>query len=163
MTTYVTFGQDHKHVIDGVTFDKNCVALFYSNTEKQGHDKAFKYFGTKFYCDYFKYPPDMSHFPTGFVRVPEKLKCGTCTHCCKSGIPFIPVLASDTYNYDTVDLKGVTVLRFTDNQCVYLKNGCSIYNNRPTVCKKFDCRDFQLIEGIDDVFRYKIKQAIDRE
>jgi hypothetical protein len=33
MKTYVTFGQDHAHAVNGKTFDKDCVAIIHSEHE----------------------------------------------------------------------------------------------------------------------------------
>ena len=53
MKTYVTFGFDHAHAIDGKTFDKDCVAIIHSSGAEEYRDLAFEYFGRKF-C--FEYP-----------------------------------------------------------------------------------------------------------
>ena len=64
---FVTFGQDHRHVINGVVFDHNCVAIV-------DGDRAtvFELFGPKF-C--FEYKPEnwnpehTSLYPRGFIIV----------------------------------------------------------------------------------------------
>ncbi len=56
--TYITFGFDHIHVIDGVLFDRNSVAVIENVTPAEGREKAFQLFGPKF-C--FEYPE--KHFP----------------------------------------------------------------------------------------------------
>lgn len=64
--TFVTFGQDHRHVIDGKVFDKDCVAVV-----KGGREKVFELFGRKF-C--FEYPEShwddskMRFFPRGCIE-----------------------------------------------------------------------------------------------
>ena len=65
--TYVTFGQDHVHQINGKIFDKDCVALVNGDREK-----VFEIFGKRF-C--FEYPEEhfekigMKHFPRGIIEV----------------------------------------------------------------------------------------------
>jgi hypothetical protein len=72
MKTYVTFGQDHRHVIDGKIFDKDCVAVIESESAEAGRALAFETFGRKF-C--FEYPEEcfnmesMKWFPRGFIEV----------------------------------------------------------------------------------------------
>lgn len=67
MKTYVTFGQEHVHRVNGKTLDKDCVAVVNGNREK-----VFELFGQKF-C--FEYPEDlwdkekMKYFPRGYVEV----------------------------------------------------------------------------------------------
>lgn len=67
MKTFVTFGQDHVHNINGVIFDKDCVAVVEGDREK-----VFEIFGAKF-C--FEYPEaywddaKMSYFPRGYINV----------------------------------------------------------------------------------------------
>ena len=69
MTTYVTFGQEHVHSINGKTFDKNCVAVIESDDAVSGRAKAFELFGPKFCFEYYNDMPDMSYFPRGLVEV----------------------------------------------------------------------------------------------
>ena len=70
--TYITFGQDHTHKINGNTFDRNCVAVIESESAERGREMAFEYFGHKF-C--FEYPEQyfdmdkMKYFPRGFIYV----------------------------------------------------------------------------------------------
>jgi len=73
MTTYVTFGSGHNHIIKGVYFNYNCVAVINSTDPEQGRKLAFYYFGKKFCMEYFNHKPDMKWFPRGLIRVPETL------------------------------------------------------------------------------------------
>lgn len=72
MKTYITFGQSHRHEINGKVFDKDCVAIIESDSASAGRDLAFEIFGRKF-C--FEYPEDrfdmnsMRFFPRGFIKV----------------------------------------------------------------------------------------------
>ena len=73
MKTYITFGFDHIHKVNGKVFDKDCVAVIESDSAKEGRELAFKYFSDKF-C--FEYPEghwnadkDMKYYPRGYVEV----------------------------------------------------------------------------------------------
>lgn len=72
MKTYVTFGQIHTHSINGKTFDKDCVAVIECKDAKEGRERAFEYFDSKF-C--FEYPEDsfnhddMKYYPRGLINV----------------------------------------------------------------------------------------------
>jgi len=65
--TYVTFGHNHNHCINGKTFDKDCVAIV-----NGGRDEVFEIFGGQF-C--FEYPEDqwkdeeIEYFPRGYITV----------------------------------------------------------------------------------------------
>ena len=67
MKTYVTFGQDHIHRINGEIIDKDCVAVINGN-----RDKVFELFGLKFS---FEYPEEhwnednMKYFPRGYIEI----------------------------------------------------------------------------------------------
>lgn len=68
--TYVTFGFDHRHEIDGKVLDKDTVAVIESGDKFVGREKAFELFGNKF-C--FEYPEEfwnedkMIYFPKGYI------------------------------------------------------------------------------------------------
>ena len=72
MKTYVTFGFDHVHEVDGKTIDKDCVAVITSGSAAEGRKSAFEMFGDKF-C--FEYPEDhfsfdsMRYFNRGLINV----------------------------------------------------------------------------------------------
>ena len=72
MKTYVTFGQIHTHSVNGITFDKDCVAVIEADTASAGRDKAFSLFGRKFcttYTDATYVESIMKHFPRGYIEV----------------------------------------------------------------------------------------------
>ncbi len=72
MDTYVTFGFDHKHEVNGVELDNDTVAVITSNSAQEGRSIAFKLFGTKFCMEYPEQHWDeskMHFFPKGKVRV----------------------------------------------------------------------------------------------
>jgi Fe-S-cluster containining protein len=72
--------------------------------------------------------------------------CGTCRACCsfqrnepKPGDDLSVFVESQ------VDGETTMVLPQKDNmECLYLSvdNGCDVYENRPTMCRIFDCRDY---------------------
>lgn len=72
MKTYVTFGQDHAHSVNGKTFDKECVAVIECDDAEQGRNLAFAYFQRKFCFEYhdteFNFQ-EMSCYPRGFIPV----------------------------------------------------------------------------------------------
>lgn len=72
MKTYITFGQAHKHVINGKTFDRNCVAEIEAENYSEARKKAFEAFGPKFCFAYaeehFNFDT-MIYFPRGIVRL----------------------------------------------------------------------------------------------
>ena len=49
MKIYITFGQIHKHIVNGKVFDRNCVAVFESKNEYEGRKKAFWVFGNQWH------------------------------------------------------------------------------------------------------------------
>ena len=69
MKIYVTFGQDHRHVINGTVFDHDCVAVVNGD-----RSKVFKLFGAKWCFEYAEGNFDMRemhYFPRGLIEVPE--------------------------------------------------------------------------------------------
>ena len=67
MKTYVTFGQDHIHRIDGKILDKDCVALIDGDREK-----VFELFNGKFCFEYSEDEFDfgiMKYFSRGIIEV----------------------------------------------------------------------------------------------
>ena len=72
MKTYVTFGQDHIHRINGTIFDSKCVAVIEGEDAENNRAKAFNLFGPRFA---FEYPEDyfdmgsMRFYPRGLINV----------------------------------------------------------------------------------------------
>jgi hypothetical protein len=70
--TFVTFGQDHTHEVNGKIFTKDTVAVIQAENAEAGRQAAFNFFGSAF-C--FEYPQEhfdpatMAYFPAGFVSV----------------------------------------------------------------------------------------------
>lgn len=63
----VTFGQIHRHVINGIVFDKDCVAIVDGN-----RDAVFELFGQKFAFEYTFEEwnhESTKYYPRGFINV----------------------------------------------------------------------------------------------
>ena len=74
--TYVTFAQRHAHSVNGKTFDKDCVAVIECSSKNEGREKAFQYFESKFYSEYFEDEfnyNNLKYFPRGLIGVNCKL------------------------------------------------------------------------------------------
>ena len=72
MKTYIIFGQNHVHEINGKTFDKDCVAVIKAENISDGRKLAFKYFGPRFCFTYTKEQFDFSsmyYFHRGIIPV----------------------------------------------------------------------------------------------
>ncbi len=69
------------------------------------------------------------------------MKCGSCTYCCKDVL--IPVTDAEALSLKTQPRAGLSVLQQKENgDCIYLKNGCTIYGIRPEVCRVYNCIGF---------------------
>lgn len=72
MKTFVTFGYDHTHAVNGHTIDKDCVVVLTAESPEECRKKAFELFGSKF-C--FEYPEShwddskMKYFPRGYIEI----------------------------------------------------------------------------------------------
>lgn len=72
------------------------------------------------------------------------LVCGGCTLCChRMRVPIVPNIDPDPGTYQTEIINGHTLLAHRPNgDCVYLgPEGCTIYERRPALCRRFDCRE----------------------
>lgn len=78
--------------------------------------------------------------------------CGPCHACCRSEIvALIPEDGDDvaSYEHEVTTLPGIGDVAFLKHQkngcCVYLgRDGCTIRDRRPIMCRVFDCRGFYL-------------------
>ena len=71
------------------------------------------------------------------------INCGSCDACCHKGPA---VLDEDDYDYELDFSNGRHIKTQENGSCWYLKDGkCSIYEHRPAVCKRFDCRPLALL------------------
>ena len=77
MKNYViTFGQIHVHSVEGKTYDKDCVALIYAESQGTAHAYAIEVFDSKFHRCYSEETYDTKghseYYPRGkIVLVPE--------------------------------------------------------------------------------------------
>ena len=70
MKLYITFGQDHKHNVNGHTFDKDSVAEIECESFTHGRKIAYELFSNKFCTSYLK-PEIMQalhHFSRGILK-----------------------------------------------------------------------------------------------
>ena len=71
MKIYITFGQAHKHTVNGVLFDRDTVASIECENHSDGRDIAFQLFGEKFCTSYENEIYTTLHcYPKGIVEVP---------------------------------------------------------------------------------------------
>lgn len=71
------------------------------------------------------------------------LACNGCVACCRGQGRRAPLEPDDDPSeYDTYEEDGVTYLAsYITGTCVYLgTGGCTIWERRPNVCRRFDCR-----------------------
>jgi len=79
MAIYITFGSGHKHTVDDVEYDSNCVASIECDNETEGREVAFKLFGPQFCTSYTessfaRFFEDSKlllnrYFPRGIIKV----------------------------------------------------------------------------------------------
>lgn len=77
------------------------------------------------------------------LQTPRRpLVCGFCRECCKG--PRRLRIDEPAVRFKTFEEHGVTFLATAPNgDCYYLgPAGCSIYDERPEACRRFDCRDY---------------------
>lgn len=70
MKLYITFGQVHRHEVNGQVFDKDSVCEIDCKDYEEGREKAFAAFGPKFAFDYDagRVTPDfLQYFPRGII------------------------------------------------------------------------------------------------
>lgn len=71
----ITFGQQHTHRVNGITFDCDSVAVIEAENHKEGREKAFELFGDKFFTSYLEETFQRKHlivyFPRGLINVEE--------------------------------------------------------------------------------------------
>ncbi len=72
MKTYVTFGLEHTHSVNGKTFDKDCVAVIECYDMQHGRKLAFSFFGSKFCFEFHEEEfnhINISFYPRGLIPV----------------------------------------------------------------------------------------------
>lgn len=69
--------------------------------------------------------------------------CGKCVACCKRDAIFLkPEYGDDISKYKVEYYQGLPIIAHQYNgDCFYLdrKKGCTIYDDRPFVCRRMDC------------------------
>jgi len=68
--SYITFGQVHRHEVNGVVFDKDCVCLIESESDPR--EVAFEVFGRKWAMEYpEKYfnMDSLKHYKRGIIKL----------------------------------------------------------------------------------------------
>ena len=83
----------------------------------------------------------------------EPLVCGGCRSCCIGDAIQLyrqhGDIVSDYWtesHFDPISGRTVAILAHKPNkECVYLgPEGCTIYERRPWICRRFDCRELYL-------------------
>ncbi len=67
MKFYISFGQIHTHLINGMTIDKDCLVGLEAEDHMHAHMQAMDMFGPKF-CFVYSKQPDMKFFPRGVIE-----------------------------------------------------------------------------------------------
>lgn len=91
-----------------------------------------------------------------FLMRPSNVPCAGCTQCCRNN-EYVFLHADenlDKYAHDMVVMPNGRIrpaLKHKENgDCVYLTEaGCGIYENRPQVCRHYDCRVDFITGGFD--------------
>jgi hypothetical protein len=70
MKIYISFGQAHAHSVNGVTFDKDCLAEIVCESYAHGRGIAFELFGEVFCTSYAESELDgvLKYFPRGVLK-----------------------------------------------------------------------------------------------
>lgn len=68
MKIYISFGQIHEHDVNGVTFDKDCLAEIECNNHEHGREIAFDLFGDKWFTSYEDINEVIRYFPRGPIK-----------------------------------------------------------------------------------------------
>lgn len=69
---YCSFGQDHRHVIDGIFYDKDVILEIEAENQEQAHVLMFQHFNSKWSMCYSLRPADrqLAFFPRGIIPFP---------------------------------------------------------------------------------------------
>ena len=68
----ISFGQIHRHEINGIVLDKDCIAIIEADTIEEADQLAFLLFDGKFHehVDIKKWDDSiMYHYPRGYIKV----------------------------------------------------------------------------------------------
>lgn len=74
---YVTFGQTHRHEIQGIVYDKDCVAVLEAKNHFEGRMLVNELFDGMFYTTYCEDTWDddyrLAYFPRGYINLDAML------------------------------------------------------------------------------------------
>ena len=80
-----------------------------------------------------------------------QVHCNGCTECCQRDLLILhPELGDNPAEYQTMECINPVTGRWAlalahkpEGGCIYLtKDGCSIHERAPAICRKFDCSEF---------------------
>ena len=85
----------------------------------------------------------MRKFRQGAAAGEVNVPCAGCTACCRDPklvVQLTPAEAERLRHVDDPEM-GAVIDRNADGACAYfIDGGCSIYRDRPALCRLFDCR-----------------------
>lgn len=92
----------------------------------------------------------MSKSTPGASSKASSVPCNGCTLCCRGyqAIILHPECGDDVSKFQTIEVPNPLTGEFAlmveqkpNGDCIYLADkGCSIYDDRPIICREFDCR-----------------------
>jgi len=68
ITQYFSFGLNHTHKVNGITWDADIVCAIEAKSANDARDKMFEAFGPKWSLQYDTIP-DMRYFPRGIAKL----------------------------------------------------------------------------------------------
>lgn len=80
----------------------------------------------------------------------SEVPCGGCTLCCRDEVIYLfPERGDDWSKYQTRPMynpllghQGIALQQRPDGSCVYLgEGGCTIWADRPIICRSYSCID----------------------
>lgn len=106
-----------------------------------------------------------------------KVPCGTCTECCRhrEKVPLtdqddVALYEGNTqwihFRSDPPHIERLVLQHKKNGECIYLgEQGCTIYADRPQICRRFDCRVSYLrfMQQPRNVRRQQVKQRGGKE
>lgn len=88
----------------------------------------------------------------GDTKAAVKVPCGTCTLCCQNNRTVLTDEEALNPVYEAVHDGQVWIIpKDNDDRCIHLGEGCNIFEDRPSVCRSFDCRK-RIVAGMTDEF-----------
>ena len=84
------------------------------------------------------------------LRFAAPVPCSGCTKCCWTAVMLHPELGDRLEDYQlrvVVPGIGWKLMQRSDGGCGYLgPEGCTIYDDRPALCRAFDCRQYAKLQ-----------------